>query len=236
MKPLNKAGFTIIEIMLFLGVSGLLIMGLMMGIGTSINVQRYKDSVKSLQSFLQQQFSDVNNVTNENEKINNKCGNDPTAFNRGQSNCVILGKFIKPNDSGQTLEIRTVTAVDRVVTSADDMTALHGYTLYIPSISSYDYDIEWGSSIVKTSPGGQAKFAILMLRSPISGVTRTFINNSSSDVTPGELLDDTESLKRQVELCVNSNGLFTGNTMSVLVKPNATNSSSIKVLGDDNGC
>src|SRR5665811_997144 len=102
MKLSNQAGFTIIETMLFLGITALLIMGLLVGIGTSINIQRYRDSVSSLQSVLQQQFSEVSNVSNDS--LSNACYGDNSTNNpRGQSNCVILGRLITTTTDSHVL-------------------------------------------------------------------------------------------------------------------------------------
>ena len=49
-------GFTIIEISLFLGLSGFLAVGLMAGWSNSINRQRYNDMVSTFKSEVQQVF------------------------------------------------------------------------------------------------------------------------------------------------------------------------------------
>jgi len=95
MKPLYRDGFTIIETMLFLGITGLLIVGILAGTGNSISIQRYRDSVTSLQSMLQMQYSNVENVSN-NSVAAKSCGAKTSP--RGQSDCVILGRFISTTD------------------------------------------------------------------------------------------------------------------------------------------
>ena len=95
-------GFTIIEISLFLGLSGLLAVGLMAGWSNSINRQRYNDTVSTFKSSIQQVFSDVENTQNSRTASYNCAasgGNVAVSANnagaqRGQSNCVLLGKLI----------------------------------------------------------------------------------------------------------------------------------------------
>ena len=48
-----KPGFTIIEMMLFLAVSGAMAAGIMVGVGATVNAQRYRDATHSLVSFFQ---------------------------------------------------------------------------------------------------------------------------------------------------------------------------------------
>jgi prepilin-type N-terminal cleavage/methylation domain-containing protein len=54
-------GFTIIEVMIFLAISGLLLVGVLIGTGTTIARQRYNDAVQSFAEFLRQQYSFVIN-------------------------------------------------------------------------------------------------------------------------------------------------------------------------------
>lgn len=55
----EKAGFTIIEVMLVLGLTGLLLVGLLGGTFSAIKAQRYNDSVRSFAEYLRTIYSEV---------------------------------------------------------------------------------------------------------------------------------------------------------------------------------
>lgn len=55
----SKQGFTVIEVMLFLALSGMLLIGVLSGVYASIATQRYNDSVRSFAEFLRQTYSEV---------------------------------------------------------------------------------------------------------------------------------------------------------------------------------
>lgn len=237
MKPLSKTGFTIIEIILFLGISGALILGVLLGTGTSINTQRYHDSVSSLRSYLQQQYSEVMNVSNNS--TDSTC-NSSLLSSRGQSECVILGRYITTSNNGFRLNSSMVIgyldpSID--VLSSDDVEALKEYNIVVSSATDNEtYDIEWGASIVDTSTSPMV-FSMLILRSPSSGVIRTFIDNTSATNASNIInLLVPNALNESAKLCVSPNGLFTGPKMAVFVEKNATSTNGIKILGENNGC
>ena len=57
MSARTETGFTLVEAMLFLAITGLLTVGILVGSGVAISQQRYRDSVNSLKSFIQDQYS-----------------------------------------------------------------------------------------------------------------------------------------------------------------------------------
>lgn len=58
-EPEVKKGFTLIEVMLFLAISGLLLVGVMGGTYRAIATQRYNDSVRSFSEYLRQIYAEV---------------------------------------------------------------------------------------------------------------------------------------------------------------------------------
>jgi type II secretory pathway pseudopilin PulG len=247
MKLSNEAGFTIIETMLFLGITALLVVGVLVGTGNSINIQRYRDSVSSLQSVLQQQYSDVSNVNNDNPG-NLACHGSTKA--RGQSDCSILGRFITTSKDGCfgidnycKLSIKMVLgfAPSTSTSSLNDIDIFgssQGYGISVVDDMSDTYDLEWGSSIVDTH-GAASVFSMLVLRSPISGTLRTFIDPNTPVVVDSNvqsLLTSDALTKEGINVCVNSNGLFTGSRSAVIVKPNTSDASGVETLGDKSGC
>lgn len=246
MKFSNKVGFTIIETMLFLGITALLIVGFLIGTGNSISTQRYHDSVSSLQSILQQQYSEVSNVNNNNPG-NLVCNGITKA--RGQSDCAMLGRFITTSKNGCPgidnfckLSIKMVLGSTPLTSIAalndiDIFGSLHGYNIKVTNDMSETYDLEWGSSVVDIH-GTASVFSMLVLRSPISGTLRTFIDpaNIVADGDVQSLLTSDALTQNGIKVCVDSNGLFNGSRSAVIVKPNSSDASGVETLGNTSGC
>jgi len=245
--PSSKAGFTIVETMLFLAITGLLIMGVLAGVGNSVNNQKYHDSITSLQSKLQEQYSDTSSVDNDRSATAfMSCYPDATVetggstpLPLGQSDCVILGKYITYNDDSK-LVIRKVIGyiTPGTLPLANDVLTLAAYKmkpLLLNDISSETYDIEWGSTLVgdKTADTSHLYFSMLILRSPLSGVARTFIKTGSvaTDSNIKSLLDD--GLNQSLKMCIKDTGtvLGSGDRSAVFVIANTTGTSGVQVQG-----
>ena len=247
MKHFHKHGFTIIETILFLGISGSLIAGVLIGTGSSINTQRYRDSVVSLRSFLQQQYSDVSNVRNSSA-INNTCGG--ISGYRGQTKCVILGRYVIVQNPtlSSILVVKNVIGIipDQPIPPnpplpTDDVGLINKYRIEVSTAMVTDddtYNLEWDASMKNVVTNhNPMEFSMLILRSPTSGIIRTFIDADAiiPDADIGTLVT-APALKTDVTICVDSNGLFTGPPMAVLVNKNVTSASGIEMLGETSGC
>ena len=93
----RQDGFTIIEVTLFLAVSGFFAISLLVGASTAVQRQQYRDSVQSFANYLRSQYSQVINV--ENDRNFGKCPIGGGDTNRGQSECVILDKYDRDRKS-----------------------------------------------------------------------------------------------------------------------------------------
>lgn len=246
MNPANQKGFTIIETMLFLGITGLLVMGILVGTGASINTQRYRDSVSSLKSILQKQYTNVSSVSNDRtsgwycnssgQVVESESGGTP----RGQSDCVLLGKLITPLSS-DTITVRDVIGYAPASSaSANDLESLQLYNLQISPVdySEETYKIEWGSRLTPPESNDDASFSVLILKSPVSGVVRTFINPSAvvADNNIKSLVSQS-SIDESLLVCVDSQGLFNSGKIAIFITAGATGPSGIETLGEAmSGC
>lgn len=243
-----ERGFTVIETMLFLAISAVLVIALLAGSGTSISIQRYRDSVVSLQSVLQDQYFHVTNVSNTPPTGALTCDTDanvskdpyspPTT--RGQGNCVVIGKYVTIVDT--RISSDTVVGYNSKSGSsyADDIEELKDHNLAILPDSNESSDLEWGTRIAWPTSGKDAKsqttprtIAMLILRSPTSGLIYTFTTNS----IPGKLEDVVikgNNVPGQGEqiLCIDSNGLFAGG-LSIFINSYASSSNAIETHSND---
>lgn len=235
-------GFTIIETILFLAITGVLVVSILVGTGTSINIQRYRDSVISLQSILQDQYSEVINVRNEVPSGSVTCDSDAEvtidpnapASARGQGECVVLGRYIATVNSS-TLSMSTVVGYisPTTILNSNDLESLKLYEMNTIQSSSEEYTIEWGSSLHRAGGDSPLSFSLLILRSPSSGIVRTFINPEESlpSSSIGGLVDTTY-LNQTLKACVDAGGLFGANKMAVSIVEGATSSTGVEVVGD----
>jgi type II secretory pathway pseudopilin PulG len=204
-----ERGFTVVELMLFLGISGALFAALMVGVSTSINQQRYRESVVSFSTLLQGQYSEVSNTRNDSSKdwvcgTNGLPQKDTGNGAAGTTKCVLLGKAIEVKN-GTDISIYHVVGCEPKAVSAssapppasgstdctnnntqdpNDVTDVGALKLYNPKLAK-DFDlqtdtVEWSSTLQASYKGqSQASVSFLILRSPVSGIVRVFTYGSS---------------------------------------------------------
>lgn len=261
----SRRGFTIIETMLVLAVTGVLIATLLVGIGASINTQRYKDSVVSLKSLLQSQYSMANDVSNDRGAnwtcnssaipVQNANGTAP-----GQSDCVLLGRYI--SIVGGNISSATIVGYENSTASAPNDVAeiKNNYTLGVSTDSINVTTLEWGSVIAWPASGTESKspttpraIAVLIVRSPSSGTSYTFtsdtvytINTITSANLKAMMVLNTSAVPGQMQrtICVDPNGVTVPDKVAVYIGQAAGDVSAIETrtnatiqsLGGDTKC
>lgn len=263
-------GFTIIESMLFLAITGLLIAGMVVGVGSSIAIQRYRDSVTTLKAFLQTQYSEINNVSNTRDNTwscdtataTTSQSGTGSAEAVGQSDCVVLGRYIEIR--GDTQSVGVVTGFDNPTpnTGTDVNILKTGYTLGVSTTEQSISTMEWGTEITwpisgtgstaTESVGGTTPRAIgiLIIRSPDSGLVYTFtidnpqpiagVNNTllSSMLVTG-VTSTSVAAQRQRTLCILPSGfnpvvnVLEGSKMAIYIRAYATNESAIETRSNE---
>lgn len=247
-KQGKNGGFTIIEVMLFLGITGLLALTLLGGWTTMINTQRYKDSVKTVQSFLQTQYNLVYNVENA-EQVSGGLfcrvvGGEPefvtTGAPRGQSDCVQLGRLI--HISGGT-DIRAYAIVGADLPNSANTDAeeiLNRSPIIVENelqITENELTVPWQAEVVNPRDvGGIQNVALAIIRSPLTGSVHTYRIG-----TDGVNLPDIESMiavanEQEVNLCLDPGTVFAGNRIGVVVRERASAQSFVQVIQDEALC
>lgn len=239
-------GFTVIELMLFLAVTGVLFAALMVGVQMNITQQRYKEGVLNMTTVFQNQYSEVDNTRNDRD-INWNCagGNvvrDTTAGTaRGTTDCVLLGRAIRVIENGTAVRTQSVVGVEPTGELAGgDLDALiqYGPKLVTAGDSTIafgesTFSMDWGSSL-KTPENQNSEASVLILRSPVSGLIRVFssVNPLPTDLT--EMITP-EAATNRLKLCVDG---ATGSlpAQSINIDPRIAGSDGITVNQVDSAC
>lgn len=178
----SKSGFTIIEVSLFLAITGLLLIGLLGGTYASIASQRYNDSVRSFAEFLRQTFGEVIS---------------PETLGGGNSNqSAIYGKVIVFGlDDTTTAYTATITGDVDIPKSPgsfmDELKAVNarlfcGIEGTAPGSEDQDSTVSqytplWQTKI--TAPDKSIlKGTIIIARSPTSGTIHTTYSSQQFDI------------------------------------------------------
>ena len=252
------AGFTIIETMLFLAISGMLVVSMLIGVGASVNVQRYRDAGESFKSLIQEQYADLNSVQNSRDD-NWSCGSDAIPVNggsgtqiRGQSSCVLIGKYLQVKNG----DISVFRVVGYKISSGtylnDDIASLkNNYLLNVVQDTVDISTLEWGTRIsypvvrdgVANPYPTPRSLGILFVRSPDSGQIYTFSNNDGdvpapADITPltfANMLVGGNTIPGQGAqlICIDTNGLFVSNDRAVYLSAFASGASAVEIRSND---
>jgi type II secretory pathway pseudopilin PulG len=241
-------GFTIIESLLFLAISGVLVVAMLAGVGVTVQIQRYRDAVETFKTLLQDQYSELASVKNEERTAAWSCSTQAEtveggsgAKERGQSDCVILGRYVAINGGDITL-YNVLGYPTGSSTSGTDIDKLRAnYVLNISTMTKEEKTLEWGAEIAWPSSGGGSQspqtpreVSFLFIRSPDSGQIYTFTSDTAFDVpTPSSLGDMVVvgvSVPGQSDrtLCIDSGGALVNADSSVYVSAFATGPSSIE--------
>lgn len=249
MNTHNHRGFTIVEVMLFLAISGMLAVLLLGGWGIMINTQRYKDSTRTLQTFLQQQYNLVYNVENGRSAdldcdpvngVREVASGEP----RGQTDCILMGRYIRISGSNVTVYPVVGSEFNEASQPSDEASILASKPVKVEQdlrLTDVKLTIPWQAEVVgKNGSTDIANYVVAVLRSPLTGRVHTY-SLVLPDATQNPALDNalvnSSNEIDDVELCLDAGAPFAGGRRAVVIGAYASSQSFITVLADgDNQC
>lgn len=212
MSQQKAQGFTVIEVMIFLSISGLLIMIAFMGTGSSLARAQFKDGMSTIQSFIQQQYSDVQNGLNLRTDMVGSLECGPANNDPGTSECLFLGKLITFNSaSGNQIVVYPVVS-STTPTSNDSMSESEILQEYNPVVAKSTgaidlreyFDMPWQIKSIRSCDNskldtitsdkmlgdcdGVSFDSYLIMRSPQSGAINTYIFDGGWNLDNGSSL------------------------------------------------
>lgn len=221
-------GFTIIEVMLFLAVSGALAAGVLGGSSVAINNQRYVDAANSFKAVVQEEFINTTRVVNLRE-TSDTCPADPTSEVRppGASDCVIVGRLVSIATSGEMTRSNIIGIEPTAAATpipANDIEAIKAYGLTIDALGQETTAMSWGTSVRRDRNENQPA-AIVILRAP-SGNVVSFASTSTitSDSELKQYIESASNSQPKT-LCIATSG-WTIAQMQALVIPAYTSTPS----------
>lgn len=242
MGNMKQRGFTIIELILFLGITGALFAALMLGVNTSIYQQRYKDSVMAYKSLLEQQYAEVTYPRNERDDkwtCTSESGvqQQPNGGEaRGTSNCVLLGRYVQIKNNGSVVETGNVVGFQPADTTllAGDIATLAAYTPRLSPLGKQDHEVEW-QSILKSTEDQPSAASFLVLRSPLSGLIRTFALAEPLPANLNMALTEAAATAK-IKNCVVQSGNIGMPLQSVTVSAVIGSANGVTIQGSDEEC
>ncbi len=253
----QKSGFTLIEVMLFLGIAGLLLIGVLGGTHIGIERQRYNDSLRSFAEHLRTVYAEVIS---------------PESLGQGNSDRAVLGQVLvfQPGQDGKVSRIQSATLVGNAHVpeniNGNFLTELQAVnaTLYCgnPAFQVDDdryhtsytyYNMLWEAWLTKPESGFPPfEGTIVIARAPTSGTVHTMYSKEltydlANDCKPDNqnaaihFSDDLQNTRDpdkaqtynldEIGFCVNSYG--SGIIREVKLLADGRNSSAVNIIDAD---
>lgn len=248
MKANYQAGFTIVEVMLFLAITGLMAVVMLGGWTTMINTQRYNDSVRTYQAFLQQQYNLVYNVQSERDgglecDAGGVSAPPGGGSFRGQTNCLIIGRYLHVQN-GTDIDVYPIYGVEPASSTPlanSDLESFEQYNLQRVTDNSGMIDskfvIPWGTAIINAPTNtDRLNYNIVIIRSPLTGIVHTYAERIPNNTTlrPVDELVDTTNEDETV-MCLDPGTAFSGGGRAVVIKKGASSQSFIETRTSQQG-
>lgn len=230
--------------MLFVAISGLLIAVILANSTVFINQQQYRDSILSVQDFLQTQYSKTININNSISNSFSCSFNGSTltistgsgSNSKGQSDCLLLGRYITTGIStdGTRLDAYPVVGYKYQSSSRLDLDALkNDYYINFDNSNAINtsepFNLTWGTYMQQKN-GTKLIFSLLIIHSPNSASIYTLASIGSTK-TISELLNDSSATSNDLIICINKPSVAT-RLMGVKVLSNSSNPTGVVYLGD----
>ena len=258
----RKEGFTIVEMALFLAITGLLFVGIIAGTYGAIKRQRYNDSVQSFANLWRDIYSEVSNTQNYG--------------GYGNTEEAIYGKLVVFGEnkdlSGKPLEgyLRQVFIYDVIADASSDagtgdtiemLSKMKINVLYYETSTkrayvaglARSYAPTWGGVVQNTgkdNSNNQFRGSVLVVRHPGSGAISTFYYSGVIDVNSfldggqknelsvKKILEDKigEFKQEKITFCINSDdiGMNTSHRQGIVIEKGAHSSAGVSTLSFDN--
>lgn len=235
----KTAGFTMIEVMLVLAITGLMFAGFMVAANAGIQRQQYRDSVYSLQSQLKNQYNLVQNPTNDRTKTDGECFNDGGTPRGTMSNCFVVGRMIRIDDS------KITTGPVLGLSSADDADIEPGKTGFGSVWNLYEHTnddnptavgveskpLKWGASVksIDSATAVGKQLSVLIIMSPVNGSLRTYVKKGAPATADAMVVAANQANK--VDICIDNGALdiVGGKPMAVRIEANASSGAGVSV-------
>lgn len=227
LRTKKQGGFTVIEVTIFVAISGLLLAVALLGTGATIRSVRFSDSVRSLQSYFQTQYDQIINGVNprtgqeacQNSQVDTTI---PTGQAPGTSGCLLLGKYMHFSLGSDTVQSYYVVGSEptSVPSDATDEELIQMYNPHIVTTpEDENYLIPWGATIsgTKRLSDGREVTGYALLRSPRSNkiISYTFSANGLGN-NLSSVVSDSNNTQKTTNICVKSSDNF-GNPAKIIV-------------------
>lgn len=191
---MKHKGFTLIEVALFLGLTGLLFVGIVAGTSNSIYQQRFTDSVQNYAEFLRSIYSEVSNPQSVGDgrsevaiygkliTFGQNYGLDGAEIDQTSQRIYVydvIGDVVGTADASSdvTTMLKTLKAnvIKKIFRSGDESSANPVIERVEPAGLVDVYTPRWGAGIETTDLDAPFEGSILVVRHPKSGTINTLI-------------------------------------------------------------
>lgn len=257
-----QRGFTIIEVMLFLAISAALAAALMGGWSLAVNTQSYKDSVVSLKTKLQEQYTNAVAVQNDRSgalSCNNSGGvvsisGTGSESARGASDCVVLGRYISADGAsagGGALTIEPIlgdqpsnpplagSTIEQVFgaynpTDLQRAMSTGGASESTSGLASETYTMPWNATFCIPQPNSSCSNAQFSMAIIQSPLTGVVYTyiDTSSSQETVQQLLTASARQTKLTLCVKPGSLAAMGTQAIVIASGASSQTGVSQLGD----
>lgn len=209
----RRAGFTIVEITLFMGITGLLFLIALAGTGNTIRSFRFTDSGRSLESFVQKQYDDIlNGFNNRSSSVSCNSGTINTTVGQtvGSSNCLLMGKLLVFRQGSSEVTVYNVIGSEPSTVNyaqSDGQLIIAFQPTAVTNTATTTYTIPWGAQMSGFKrDDSQATNGLLLVRSPKASriVNYTFEVPATVPTSMLSVVSDTAATNRSTNFCMKS--------------------------------